>query len=277
MNNVLRLFEGAKSLAKLSRELKRESATVRLEELVGGALSPYSAAAIARVGGVHIFVAEDRDAAAYLLNDFYTLLDEEQVYFFPSSYKRSIAYRSEDAQGVVQRTNTINALRGAAGKGYVVVCTYPEALAETVVAPDEMSDGMLTISVGDKIKIADLEDMLEGMGFSRVDFVYEPGQYSMRGGIVDIFSYAESRPFRFDFFGDEIDSIRRFEISSVSRGRMSFPISTRAASVKSRWRVLWEAALRGGLRMRIMCCGRSMTCAVRCSRRWTNLPKSTTC
>ena len=149
MNNVLRLFEGAKSLAKLSRELKRESATVRLEELVGGALSPYSAAAIARVGGVHIFVAEDRDAAAYLLNDFYTLLDEEQVYFFPSSYKRSIAYRSEDAQGVVQRTNTINALRGASGKGYVVVCTYPEALAETVVAPDEMLDGMLTFSVGD--------------------------------------------------------------------------------------------------------------------------------
>ena len=214
MNNALRLFEGAKSLAKLSRELKRESATVRLEELVGGALSSYAAAAIARVGGVHIFVSEDRDAAAYLLNDFYTLLDEECVYFFPSSYKRSVAYRSEDAQGVVQRTNTINALRGASGKGFMVVCTYPEAMAESVVEPEEMVGGMLSIGVGDKIKIADLEDMLEGMGFVKVDFVYEPGQYSMRGGIVDVFSYAESRPFRFDFFGDEIDSIRRFEISS---------------------------------------------------------------
>ncbi|MBQ2394477.1 MAG: transcription-repair coupling factor, partial [Alistipes sp.] len=214
MNNALRLFEGAKSLAKLSRELKRESATVRLEELVGGALSSYAAAAIARVGGVHIFVSEDRDAAAYLLNDFYTLLDEECVYFFPSSYKRSVAYRSEDAQGVVQRTNTINALRGASGKGFMVVCTYPEALAEAVVEPEEMAGGMLSIGVGDKIKIVDLEDMLEGMGFVKVDFVYEPGQYSMRGGIVDVFSYAESRPFRFDFFGDEIDSIRRFEISS---------------------------------------------------------------
>ena len=214
MNEALRLFEGAKSLGKLCRELKRESATIRLEELVGGALSSYSAAAIARQDGVHIFVSEDRDAAAYLLNDFYTLLDEERVYFFPSSYKRSIAYRSEDAQGVVQRTNAINALRGATGKGYMVVCTYPEALAESVVEPEEMSGGMLTISVGDKIRISELEDMLEGLGFTRVDFVYEPGQYSMRGGIVDIFSYAESRPFRFDFFGDEIDSIRRFEISS---------------------------------------------------------------
>ncbi len=213
MNSVLRLFEGAKSLAKLCRELKREGATVRLDELVGGALSPYSAAAIARVGGVHIFVAEDRDAAAYLLNDFYTLLDEEQVYFFPSSYKRSIAYRSEDAQGVVQRTNTINALRGASGKGYMVVCTYPEALAEAVVEPEEMSGGMVTIAVGDTMKIADFEDILEVMGFVRVDFVYEPGQYSHRGGIVDVFSYAESRPFRFDFFGDEVDSIRRFDIS----------------------------------------------------------------
>ena len=214
MNEALRLFEGAKSLGKLCRELKRESATIRLEELVGGALSSYSAAAIARQGGVHIFVSEDRDAAAYLLNDFYTLLDEEQVYFFPSSYKRSIAYRSEDAQGVVQRTNAINALRGAAGKGYMIVCTYPEALAEAVVEPEEMSGGMLTISVGDRYKISDLEDLVEAMGFVRVDFVYEPGQYSMRGGIVDIFSYAESRPFRFDFFGDEVDSIRRFEISS---------------------------------------------------------------
>ncbi|MBE6210345.1 MAG: transcription-repair coupling factor [Rikenellaceae bacterium] len=214
MNNALRLFEGAKALAKLSRELKRESATVRLDELVGGALSSYSAAAIARVGGVHIFVAEDRDAAAYLMNDFYTLLDEERVYFFPSSYKRSIAYHAEDAQGVVQRTNAINALRGAAGKGYMILCTYPEALAETVVEPEEMAGGMLSIGVGDKMKIADLEDLLEAMGFVRVDFVYEPGQYSMRGGIVDIFSYAESRPFRFDFFGDEVDSIRRFEISS---------------------------------------------------------------
>lgn len=214
MNNVLRLFEGAKSLGKLCRELKRESSTIRLEELVGGALSSYSAAAIERVGGVHIFVAEDRDAAAYLLNDFYTLLDEEHIYFFPSSYKRSIAYRAEDAQGVVQRTNAINALRGAAGKGYMVICTYPEALAEAVVEPEEMSGGMLTISVGDRMQIADLEDMLEGMGFVRVDFVYEPGQYSLRGGIVDIFSYAESRPFRFDFFGDEVESIRRFEISS---------------------------------------------------------------
>ena len=102
---------GSKALPKLCREYKKESATVHLKELVGGALSFYAAAAVAKTGGVHIFVAEDRDAAAYLLNDFYNLLDEKQVYFFPSSYKRSAAYGAEDAQGVVQRTAAMNAVR----------------------------------------------------------------------------------------------------------------------------------------------------------------------
>ena len=123
---------GSKALGKLCREYKNRSATVHLEELVGGALSFYAAAAVEKTGGVHLFVAEDRDAAAYLMNDFYNLLDETQVYFFPSSWKRSAAYGAEDAQGVVQRTATMNAVRGFAGKGYLVVCTYPEALAERV-------------------------------------------------------------------------------------------------------------------------------------------------
>ena len=123
---------GSKALGRLCREYKNRSATVHLEELVGGALSFYAAAAVAESGGVHVFVAEDRDAAAYLLNDFYNLLDERQVYFFPSSWKRSAAYGAEDAQGVVQRTATMHAVRNFTGKGYLVVCTCPEALAERV-------------------------------------------------------------------------------------------------------------------------------------------------
>ncbi|MEG2612892.1 MAG: transcription-repair coupling factor, partial [Alistipes sp.] len=107
---MVQLAVGSKSLEALCHEYKKKSTTVHLEELVGGALSFYAAAAIARVGGVHVFVAEDRDAAAYLLNDFYALLDESRIYFFPTSYKRSIAYGTEDAQGVVQRTTVLNAL-----------------------------------------------------------------------------------------------------------------------------------------------------------------------
>ena len=205
---------GSIALGRLCREYKNRSATVHLEELVGGALSFYAAAAVAESGGVHVFVAEDRDAAAYLLNDFYNLLDERQVYFFPSSWKRSAAYGAEDAQGVVQRTATMHAVRNFTGKGYLVVCTCPEALAERVADAEALQRETITVRVGDRISIEVLEQALVDASFTRVDFVYEPGQYSVRGGIVDVFSYSESKPYRLDFFGDEVDSIRRFNISS---------------------------------------------------------------
>ena len=211
---IAQFVAGSKCLEQLCRACAVKAATVHLEELVGGALSCYAAAAIARVGGVHVFVAEDRDAAAYLLNDFYRLLDEQQVCFFPSSWKRSAAYGAEDAQGVVQRTATLNALRNFDGRGYLVVCTWPEALAERVADAEALQQGSIRVRVGDKISIEVLEQALTDAAFSRVDFVYEPGQYSVRGGIVDVFSFSESRPYRIDLFGDEVDSIRRFEISS---------------------------------------------------------------
>ncbi|MBE6214326.1 MAG: transcription-repair coupling factor [Rikenellaceae bacterium] len=213
VDSILQLVKASKPLTELHKALKRESATVHLEELVGGALSFYSAAEVERAGGVHVIVAEDRDAAAYALNNYYALLDESRVCFFPTSYKKSILYGKEDAQGVVQRTNTLNAIRHRKD-GYVVVCTYPEALAERVADERVISEKSIRIAVGDEIVISDLVDKLEANGFVQVDFVYEPGQYSLRGGIVDVFSYSESRPFRFDFFGDEVESIRRFNISS---------------------------------------------------------------
>ena len=205
---------GSKPLGALCREYRSERAVVHLEELVGGALSFYASAAVARTGGVHLFVAEDRDAAAYLVNDFYNLLDEERVCFFPSSYKHSAANGAEDAQGVVQRTATMNALRSFSGAGYLVVCTYPEALAEWVADAEALRRGTIAVRVGDRFSIEVLEQELADADFTRVDFVYEPGQYSVRGGIVDVFSYSESKPYRLDFFGDEVDSIRRFNISS---------------------------------------------------------------
>ena len=173
-----------------------------------------ASALVAQCGGVHVFVAEDRDAAAYLLNDFYNLLDESRVCFFPSSWKHSAVCGAEDAQGVVQRTAAMNALRSFDGTGYLVVCTWPEALAERVADAAALQAGSIRVRVGDRISIGVLEQALTDASFERVDFVYEPGQYSVRGGIVDVFSYSESKPYRIDLFGDEVDSIRRFEISS---------------------------------------------------------------
>ena len=213
MNYLKGLVRDSKLAKRLYKSLESKGSTVHLNQVVGGAFSLYSAAVIERMGGVHIFLMEDRDSAAYLVNDFYELLNDEDVAFFPSGYKRSLAYGSEDAQGVVQRTATLNAITNHR-EGYLVVCTYPEALAETVTGRVDLDRQSLHLHRGDVMKQNDLVAWLEEHRFMRVEFVYEPGQYSVRGGLVDIFSYAESRPYRVDFFGDEIDSLRRFDIAS---------------------------------------------------------------
>ena len=213
MDYLKGLVRKSKRAAELKKCLENEGSTVHLEQMVGGAYSLYAASVVEQLGGIHIFVLEDRDRAAYLVNDLYELLDEERVAFFSSGYKRSVAYGAEDAQGVVRRTAALNAIAGFK-EGYVVVCTYPEALAESVAERVELAGQSLHISVGDNLKQASLVEWLAEHGFERVDFVYEPGQYSVRGGIVDVFSYVESRPYRVDFFGDMVDSLRRFDISS---------------------------------------------------------------
>ena len=213
MNYLKSVVRRSKLSGELKKSLEKKGSTVHLEQMVGGAYSLYAADIVEQLGGVHIFLSEDRDSAAYLLNDFYELLDEERVVFFSSAYKRSAAYGAEDAQGVVRRIAALNAITNHA-EGYLVVCTYPEALAEAVSERLHLEAESRRVSVGDKLAQSELVEWLVAHNFEKVDFVYEPGQYSVRGGIVDLFSYVESRPYRIDFFGDEVDSIRRFDISS---------------------------------------------------------------
>ena len=213
MNYLKSLIRGSKRAGELKKSLENIGSTVHLEQLVGGAYSLYAADIVERMGGIHIFLADDRDAAAYLVTDLYELLNEEHVAFFASGYKRSAAYGAEDAQGIVRRTGALNAITNFKD-GYLAICTYPEALAETVVDERSLAAQSLRISVGDTLEPNTLVEWLVEQGFVRVDFVYEPGQYSVRGGIVDVFSYAESKPYRVDFFGDQVDSLRRFDISS---------------------------------------------------------------
>ncbi|MDD3108019.1 MAG: transcription-repair coupling factor [Alistipes sp.] len=195
----------------------RPAHTVHLDGLVGSALSVVATSAVRQCKGVHILVMEDRDAAGYLYNDLFSLLGEERLLFFPTGYKRSIQYGQEDASGIVLRTHVLNALRGG---GDWVVCTYPEALVERVIAPQQLRESVLTLRRGDSISTAKVESVLQEHHFERVDFVYEPGQYSVRGGIIDVFSFSTNVPYRIDFFGEEIDSIRPFEVSTqLSNGK----------------------------------------------------------
>ena len=209
---LLELFFSQKSCHEFLRESRR-CRTLEAVSLAGSSFSLLAAGTVLRQGGLHVMVMEDRDAAGYLYNDLFPFLDERRLLFFPTAYKRSIQFGQEDPSGIVQRTTALGAIRNFK-KGTLVICTYPEVLVEKVVGRQELASSSLQIRVGDMLSTSFVEDALRENGFERVEFVYEPGQYSLRGGIIDIFSFADNRPYRVDFFGDEVDSIRYFDLGT---------------------------------------------------------------
>ncbi len=167
---------------------------------------------------VALFVLNDLEEAGYFYHDLTQVLGEGRVQFLPSSYKRAIKYGQKDSANEVLRTEVLTRL-SEASKLYIV--TYPDALAELVVSRDTLNDRSVRLAVGDTVEIPQMEATLAGEGFERVDYVYEPGQFAVRGSIIDVFSYASEYPYRIDLFGDEIDSIRTFEIESqLSRDKV---------------------------------------------------------
>ena len=176
-------------------------------------------------------VLEDKEAAAYFHNDLSSFLTEEVLSFFPTSYQRSIRHEQTDPANIILRTDTLNQARLHPNR---IIVTYPEALVEKVITEGEMRSQLLDISVGDTLSIEFVNEVLHEYGFERVDFVYEPGQYSIRGGIIDIFSYSNEYPYRIDFFGDEVDSIRAFDtenqLSVASRDKITIVPDLKEAS-----------------------------------------------
>ena len=170
---------------------------------------------------VALFVLNDLEEAGYFYHDLTQMLGDKQVLFLPSSYKRAIKYGQKDSANEVLRTEVLTRL-SEAGNSQLYIVTYPDALAELVVSQNTLSERSLSLAVGDTMEIPVVVKLLVDEGFERVDYVYEPGQFAVRGSIIDVFSYASEYPFRIDFFGDEIDSIRTFEIESqLSRDKVS--------------------------------------------------------
>ena len=199
---------------------------------------------------VALFVLNDLEEAGYFYHDLVQMLGESQVLFLPSSYKRAIKYGQKDPANEVLRTEVLTRLAEAgklkilAGQqitdnrqqsshpdgnnfqfsifnSQLYIVSYPDALAEMVVSRDTLNDRSMALAVGDTLEIPKMEATLVGEGFERVDYVYEPGQFAVRGSIIDVFSYASEYPFRIDLFGDEIDSIRTFEIETqLSRDKV---------------------------------------------------------
>lgn len=157
-----------------------------------------------------LFVLPDRDEAAYFQSDLESLLEKE-VLIFPSSYRKPFEFTQPDSGNVLLRAEVLNELIHSTEYGKVIV-TYPEALAERVINRDSLQKNTLEIAVSNKLSIEFINEFLIEYDFERVDFVYEPGQFSIRGGIVDIFSFSHDLPYRIEFFGDFIESIRTFQI-----------------------------------------------------------------
>ncbi|MDR3651916.1 MAG: transcription-repair coupling factor [Paludibacter sp.] len=160
----------------------------------------------------HILVMDDPDEAAYLYNDLKQLLSIEDVFYYPSSFKRAIKLSQLDTSNEILRTEVLNQLANT--KHPCVIVTSPESLMQKVVSAKSMQSRMLRMHVGENLSIDFIVEMLTEYHFERVDFVYEPGQFSVRGSIVDIFSFANELPYRCDFFGDEVESIRIFDIET---------------------------------------------------------------
>lgn len=185
--------------------------TVYVDGVHASCMSLFFSAFIKENPSVYVFVLNDNEEAGYFYHDMVQANGDADILFFPSSYRRAIKYGQKDAANEILRTEVLSRLEK---RDNVAVVTYPEALAEKVVSKKLLTDKTVSLKVGQNIETDTIAAQLVSLGFDHVDYVYEPGQFATRGSILDVFSFASEFPYRIDFFGDEIDSIRTFEVES---------------------------------------------------------------
>ncbi len=198
-------------LAKLLKDGKTRH--ISLNGLVASAPALFFAAFAERCPYPILFILEDADTAGYFHNDLKALGIEP--FLLPSSYRRAVKYGQRDAGSEILRTETMAALSAEKTEGKpLYIVTEPSALAERVVSKERLNDQTIRLETGQEVEVVALEKQLRALGFQEVDYVYEPGQFAVRGSILDVYSYSSEYPFRIDFFGDEIDTLRTFEVET---------------------------------------------------------------
>ena len=199
----------------------RNTRTISLRGLHASAVPVVFASLADRLPRVCLIVLNDSEEAGYFYHDLTQMLGTDNVLFFPSPYRRQVKYGQRDAANDILRTEVLGRVKDiAAGAGkaadspalFVVAC--PEALSELVVSNKHLDDRTITMRVGEEKDIVEVERKMRGFGFKEVDYVYEPGQFAVRGSILDVYSFSNENPYRIDFFGDEIDTIRTFDVQS---------------------------------------------------------------
>ena len=202
------------ALAKLIE--KNRVKTISLEGLLASSAPLLFAALAKKAVSTMLFILQDDDEAGYFYHDLTQLMGEANVLFFPSGYRRAIKYAQKDAANEILRTEALSRLNSSlvTPQSSLYVVSYPEALAEMVVTRKKLDARTLTLEQGQTIDVDGITEKLQEFGFREVDYVYEPGQFALRGSILDVFSFSYEFPFRIDFFGDDIDSIRTFEVEN---------------------------------------------------------------
>lgn len=210
LQEIAKLYGRSPQANALFDLLKKKSVhSVFLQGLVCSSASVFFGSLQTKMKRTVLFVLNDADEAGYFYHDLTQMLGQESVFFFPSSYRRAIKYGQRDAASEILRTEVLARL--SAGKQIYIV-SYPDALAELVVSKQILDERILKLTVGQQIAQVDIVHQLRDFGLQETDYVYEPGQFAVRGSILDVYSYSCEYPFRIDFFGDEIDTIRTFNI-----------------------------------------------------------------
>ena len=210
------------ALAKVMGDAK--SGNIFLDGLLASSSAMLFGSLTTKCNAKILFIMQDADEAGYLYHDLTQILGDKQVLFFPSSYRRAVKYGQKDAASEILRTEALCEIKNEKLKikkdskelhgNSLFVVSYPEALAELVVSQKSMDSRMLTLNKGEEKPMDDIVNTLRDFGFSEVDYVYEPGQFARRGSILDVYSFSSEYPFRIDFFGDDIDTIRTFEVEN---------------------------------------------------------------
>ena len=220
IQELLNLYTSHSGITALHQLIQADKdQNISLKGLNGSAPAMMVAALFKKGNNRFICLLNDLEEAGYFYNDLKQLMGDESIYFFPSAYRRDIKYGHIDAANEILRTEVLSVLQNPEARFMIV--SYPEAIAEKVVSQDTLQQNTLQIHTGEKLDNMFVADVLDSYGFEQVDYVYEPGQYAIRGSILDVFSYSFEFPYRIDFFGSEIETIRTFDVETqLSKERL---------------------------------------------------------
>ena len=212
ISNLSQAFLQISKTENLQAAIAKSQSKSHLKGLVGSSLSFVITEVFKRQDEPFLLIFNDKEEAAFYLNDLEQLINTKDVFFYPGSYRRPYQIEETDNANILLRAEVLNRINSR--KKPAIIVTYPDALFEKVVTRKELNSHTLKVAVNDKLSIDFINEVLFEYKFKRVDFVTEPGEFSVRGGIVDVFSFSNDEPYRIEFFGDEIDSIRTFDVET---------------------------------------------------------------